>query len=484
MNMYRLLLPFTLFVCNFGYAQNLVSAKFLGSQTKGQITATFNIPFIDYGAKFYKIEYTSVDAKGLPDTLSGLLVVPDDNKKKFPMLYYQHGTSDCKTCVPSRFPGAGGDEGQLGLLFAGMGFTSLLPDYVGMGDGRGFQTYVHANTIASASLDMYDAVKSWLNGDGKSIATVNDQMFLTGYSQGGYGSMALHKAMETSRPDIKVTATSHLSGPYSLSGVMRDLMLGDQEFNFPAYLPNTVLGFNEIDGQLFAKIDQFFKSPYAAEIEKYYKGTQTLTSLNNKLITLLKANNNNKLSAGAMIIDSVKQVLLTNLNHPANLALKANDLHNWAPKAPTKIFYCKADDQVPYLNSVTAKDTMTALGAINLEVRDVLTTGNHGTCFNPAVTNTVLFFLGFRSITSDIQDVQEVAEVSIFPNPTQDYLAINGAKIGTTVDFRDINGRLLYTYKITSDREILSLFNFVPGFYNLTITNSKGVTSLHKLEKF
>lgn len=481
----KLLLPsLVLLISTFGYGQSIVSVKLSGSRTKAQITSTFNIPFIEYGAKFYKVEYTSKDAKGQPDTLSGLIVVPDDVKKRYPMAYYQHGTSDCKTCVPSRYPGSGGDEGQVGLLFAGLGFVTLLPDYVGMGDGRGFQTYVHAATIASASLDMYDAVKSWLAGDGSSIASVNDQMFLTGYSQGGYGSMALHKAMESSRSDIKVTAASHLSGPYSMSGVMRNLVLGEADYNFPAYLPNTVLGFNEIDGKLFSKIGDFFKAPYAAEIEKYYNNSQTLTVTNGKLITLLKANNNNKLAASAMIKDSIKQILLTDLSHPANLALKANDLHNWGPKAPTKIYYCTADDQVPYLNSVVARDTMTAKGAVNLEVRDVLSTGNHGACYTPAMTNTVLFFLSLRSVVSDVIDQTNSPAISIFPNPTSEYIAIDGAKIGSKIQIFDTTGKLVKTSEVNTDREVISLYELHNGLYNVSIIDNNDRRSTHKVEKY
>ena len=138
-------------------AQQLVSATFAGSKTKEQLTALFPLPFIKYGVQYYRVLYTSEDAKGKPDTLSGLMVVPNTTNLAFPRLVYQHGTADCKTCVPSNYGNAGGDEGQVGLLFGGLGFVAMLPDYVGMGNGRGFQSYVHAETIVSATMDMLDA---------------------------------------------------------------------------------------------------------------------------------------------------------------------------------------------------------------------------------------------------------------------------------------------------------------------------------------
>jgi hypothetical protein len=54
--------------------------------------------------------------------------------------------------------------------------------------------------------------------------------------------------METAKGATSVTAAAHLSGPYSLSGAMRDLILSETEYSYPAYIPNTVLGFNEAYG--------------------------------------------------------------------------------------------------------------------------------------------------------------------------------------------------------------------------------------------
>ncbi len=133
-----------IFTCQSMRGQEVISATFIGSKTKSQLISQFNVPFIGYGAKYYKVLYTSKDAKGQKDTLSGMLSVPDIAIKRYPRLVYTHGTSDCKDCVPSRYGLPGGEEGQLGLLFAGLGFVSMLPDYVGMGDGRSRPMYTPA----------------------------------------------------------------------------------------------------------------------------------------------------------------------------------------------------------------------------------------------------------------------------------------------------------------------------------------------------
>jgi Secretory lipase/Secretion system C-terminal sorting domain len=450
-------------------AQNLITAQLKGTKTKAQIGQIYNIPFLKFGAKYYKVTYESPDAKGQKDTLSGMLMVPDVVNFEFPILFYQHGTSDCKTCVPSRYTGNGG-EADLGLLFASLGYVSLLPDYVGMGDGRGFQTYVHEATTVSASLDMLSAVKSWMNTNN---IKHNGQHFLTGYSQGGYASMAIHKAMEN-MPNIEVTAASHMSGPYSLSRVMRDLVLQDKEYNFPGYLPNTILGQNEVDGTIYSDLSQVFKAPYIADIDKYHKGTLTLSALNSKLITLLKANNDNKSIAGRMLLDNVKQDILSNPNHPINIALHKNDLFRWAPKAPTKILYCKADDQVPYLNSVMANDTMKALGAAKLETIDVASAANHGACVTPALTQTVLFFSSFQRLLSDTEQLA-VDDIQLFPNPTSQECQINGLSGGETIEIYDAISELKSRIKHDNGSTLsIDVSTFAPDFYFCKIISKDG----------
>jgi len=85
------------------HTQEIVSVTLKGSRTKIQLVNQFNNPLMKNGAKYYTVLYTSTDAKGQKDTLSGLMAVPDDLRYKYPRIIYQHGTSDCKTCVPSRY---------------------------------------------------------------------------------------------------------------------------------------------------------------------------------------------------------------------------------------------------------------------------------------------------------------------------------------------------------------------------------------------
>ena len=88
---------------------------------------------------------------------------------------------------------------------------------------------MHAATEAQAGLDMLLASRSFASDMGIDIG---DHIFVAGYSQGGHGAMALHKAIQD-RPtdDLWVTASAPMSGPYSISGVMKDLILGEEAYD-------------------------------------------------------------------------------------------------------------------------------------------------------------------------------------------------------------------------------------------------------------
>lgn len=475
-----LLLVLTTIIFNSAVsAQNLISSTYKGSKTKTQLVSSFGIPIIQYGAKYYRVTYTSPDPQGMLDTLSGLLVIPDDPAKVFPRLVYQHGTSDCKACVPSNYGSSGGGEGELGLLFAGMGYVALLPDYVGMGDGRGFQTYVHAATEASAAVDMIRASNAWVTDNDVHI---NSQLFITGYSQGGHAAMALHREIETNLSgEMTVTAAAHLSGPYSISGVMRDQILSDEEYFYPAYVPNTILGYQTAYGNLFTDLSDLFKPEYIPAIQQYYNGAISLTTLNATLIQALTTNTGASV-ASRMFLDEVLTEIANNPDHPANLALQDNDVYDWTPVSPTRIFYCMADDQVPFMNSVVASEAMTANGAQNFASADVNSTADHGGCFNPAMTQTLFFFLSLQQVTVGTQEPLTAFQVSLSPNPVADMLYIHGLPATAALQMTDGNGHIVFAKKqVASSEEEINVRNFPTGIYQVQVVLPDGRTGVQQV---
>jgi hypothetical protein len=460
------------------YGQKLVSATFVGSRTKTQLQNQFSLPFIQYGCKYYAVKYTTFDVKGKVDTASGLLSIPDDATKVYPRLVYQHGTSGTRNDVPSINVKSGG-EGTVTWLLAGMGYITLAPDYLGLGSSRGYHPYVHAKSEAWVALDLMRAVDTFSLQNG---GLFNNQLFITGYSQGGHAGMALHRAIENDPSgEFKVTAAAHLSGPYSIGEVMRDLILTDKVYFYPAYIPNTVLGYNEVYG-LYKNISDFFRAPYAAEVEKLYKNQTGVSDLNDKLITML-TQNEGSCRPIKLMKDSIINVMKTQPNHPINLALKDNNTYNnWKPKAPMRLFYCMADDQVPFMNSIVARDTLTPKGAPDFAAVDVKSASNHVDCFTPAMTNTLMFLAGFQQVTVDTENPENDAlHLNMSPNPVSDVLFVRELVSAGRLQILNAESRIVANMTLTAGDHEVNVSELKAGFYIVVFQPKGGGKAITKV---
>jgi len=410
----------------------MVSYTFLGSYSQFELLVLLGQP-VDYGVDLYRITYKTPGSDNLPDTASGLLVLPQvPPGTQLPMVVYDHGTTTGPTDVPSQL--RGGFEVAMG--YGAFGFITAAPDFLGLGDSRGFHPYIHAATESSASLDMLNASLEYL--DVREPEWNPNYLFVAGYSQGGHASMAIHKEIEDFWSFVyPVTAAAHMSGPYSVSGVMRDKILSDDSYGTPSYIAYVMLGLNTIYGNLFNTVDDIFKEPFATSINNFYSGSINLTVLNNQLVAALAADGDtiNK----RMFQDSTLNNIITNPNHPINVALRENDTYNWAPAAPTRLYYCSGDEEVPYQNSIVAESAMTGLGAADVKAIDLGPTLSHRQCVIPAVLSSINFFKSFLN-PSAVADLDKGAEeLKVFPNPAHDLITLDWEKGKGGMDYEIIN---------------------------------------------
>ena len=421
--MKNLLLPLFALLFTTGLCgQTLVSATFLATQSKAEVTDAYNLSNtpVSNGIHLFKITYTTLDIKGQPDTASGLVVLPDV-VGTFPLTCYLHGTVNGPEDVPSRLDEDLEPRGDaLPAPLGAFGYVVAAPDYLGLGDSRGFHPYVHAATEASAAVDLLFATREFLQTQSVSL---NDQLFITGYSQGGHAAMALHRSIQQEYADeFTVTAAAPMSGPYSISGAMKDVIVSDEPYFFTGYLPYTILSYNEAY-DLFDDLGEYFKEPYATAIRQFASGDLDLQTLNGTLSSQLSA------QAGGvfpkrMLQDSILAIAEANdQSHPLLMALADNDVYDWQPMAPTRLFYCTADDQVTFRNSNIADSVMQANNAPDVGAIDVNPFADHGACIDPAAFSTVSFFADFQDVdirtgTRDLELVDDLLRIS--PNPAWD----------------------------------------------------------------
>ena len=89
----------------------------------------------------------------------------------------------------------------------------------------------------------------------------------------------------------------------------------------------------------------------------------------------------------------------TNVNNSLRCALSENNVYNWTPQAPIKMFHCRGDRDVIFANAEVAYQSFTNRGACCVEVVDpgapqVL---DHGGCFIPSLRAALSWFEQLRS---------------------------------------------------------------------------------------
>ena len=389
-------------------AQDLISVTVRDTLPGATANAAFDFAGFDLTAEYdvetSVVRYTMEDVDGSADTVSGAIARPlAPDGRRFPRTVYLHGTTQTKFDVPSREPSVM----SFGSLAASLGYVVLSPDFLGMGDDEGFHPYVHARTEGLAAVRMLQALAQ----DDTYAASVTERLFLAGYSQGGHASMATHELIvEEFADEFTVTAAAHMSGPYSISTVMKDsVILRDTTFRYPSFLPYTILAYQTVYPELERDLSAIFRAPYVPLVERfrdeYEAGTYPLRELNADLLAAYVATEGDSTYFPGRYLDvDFFEALRKDEDDPFNVALRDNDVFDFDNPTPTQLLYCRADDQVSYLNSLLARDSLLARGAAATQATDVGPGLDHGDCIRPAITQMVAFFEGFREAT-DLPEV-------------------------------------------------------------------------------
>ena len=404
--------------CLFAFLATPLSAQTYVSVVEQDSTSRLLLAFalrrdFDYDVRNFRVVYNTTDVFGAPTVASGLLTLPSDPANAYPLMVYSHGTVSNVDLIPGN-EAPGNLERVLIQGLGASGYITVAPDYLGLGENDApVHPYVHAASQASAGRDLLLAARQYL--DENDIA-YNDQLFLTGYSQGGHATQALHRDIQTSPGDdnLAVTAATHLSGPYSISDVMRNTLFSDSLSTLPGYIVYTYISYDYVY-DLFDDFTEIFTDEYVGIIDSFVAGRTSLDEFNTSLAVRLDRNDQ---ILGDMLQPDIREQLRTKDTTSATVrALLDNDTYDWAPEAPTVIYYCTLDEQVPFRNAIIADSVMSANGStsVSLETGGALT---HGDCIVPAVTRTLEFFAPLAEVNPvSVSTIVSASEVSVGPNP-------------------------------------------------------------------
>ena len=335
---------------------------------------------IQFDVQVYHVTYLT-SYKNQEIKASGLLAVPKNYTGSLPILSGQHGTTFEQQDAPTNFPTAfSGFE-----LFASAGYLTVIPDYIGYGVSKDiFHPYYDQKHSALAVIDLVKAAKSYAK---KNQVALNDKLFLVGYSEGGYVTMAAQKEIETNPAHgLKVTAAAAGAGGFDLTGMLAEIS-EDKPYTKPSYLAfilqsyNTVYSWNR-------PLTDFFREPYAAQIPGLFDGITTAGTINRSLTTDPKALFNPDFYANLKKADGeleLKQALVKNTIYT-----------DWVPVSPTKIYQGTEDQSVFFQNSKDTYEKLMATGAKNLEFISI-PGGTHSSSIEPMLMQVIPWFKSLKN---------------------------------------------------------------------------------------
>jgi len=312
----------------------------------------------------YRVTYSSVvpEQHNRPIVTTGLVAVPEGATGTLPLVSYQHGTVYGKEEVPS-FPEQS-PETQLAIaLFAGQGYALIGADYFGMGDTKEPESYAVKASHQQATFDMLMAAKVVL----ADLKVETGPLFLCGWSQGGYVTMAFLETLEMT--GVPVTAAATASAPLDIFLALNGFL------NFP----------RPIDAAWVNSL--FILSSFA--YENYYSVPGLARSvINDAYYDMAKAAYDRTPVDATKIPTDLHQLVRAEYFDPQFFAasaygrlLAANQVFRWVIETPVRNYYGDTDEAISVGLGRLAMTYQQAMGAGNDKVEAISTgpTSHRGT---------------------------------------------------------------------------------------------------------
>lgn len=250
----------------------------LNIATNQPLLALSGVPICDI--LMYHIEYGTVGGANEPTTASAALLVPTGFGAKCtggrPIVLYAHGTTTDRGFNMAELQNT--ETLFLAALFASQGYIVVAPNYAGYDTSTlPYHPYLIADQESKDMIDALTAARTALPLASATLTKDNGQLFITGYSQGGYVAMATHRAMQSA--DMPVTASAPMSGPYAMAAFVDAVFYG--EINGSAPVSSTLLltAYQHAYGNIYASATDVFSPEYASGIDSLLPTTMLRSEL-------------------------------------------------------------------------------------------------------------------------------------------------------------------------------------------------------------
>lgn len=301
-------------------------------------------PLVKSDVKVYKVIYKT-NVNGDEIKASGIVCFPTQTGE-YPVISFQNGTNTVNALAPSQ--NVLSNLYQMIEIVASMGYVVVVADYPGFGESVDIpHPYLVKEPTVQSLVDLLYATTELAGAEFPAI-TLKNEYYLLGYSQGGWATLALHKALELDyQNDFNLAGSACGAGPYNIS-LLFEGMVNVPTYPMPIYL-GYILNAYKAYNQFTNPITDIFKEPYASKVSSLYNGLLTSESINGQLTT----------SIPGLITADFLAGYSTSANYSSvRDALRNNSVTAWNTKKPLLLVHGGSDTQV---NPVSTENMYSAM---------------------------------------------------------------------------------------------------------------------------
>ena len=331
-----------------------------------------------FGYKSIKITYKTKDINGKDINASGLLVIPVAPKGltgfSVSLICDNHGTIFLNSEAPSVKQAKLNDpsDDNLTVMMTGYaGFAVAMPDYVGYGDSKGAVHPYILKSSAQASLDMIRASIKYMTDH---QVLFNGQLFISGYSEGGYVTMALAKDIEEHHAsEFHLKGVAPMAGPYDIESLGAYDLNASMKMVYPAFLAEIAYSYSKAYDDI--NISDLVVKPTVFETVPLFGGDYDTIPIH----VALGLADPSKGDYGfythytnELFKDSFINDYQANMNNPVRVAFAKNSVYDWTPKSKINLIQCVDDEIIPYkIETLKTYQAFMANGAQDVNITPI-----------------------------------------------------------------------------------------------------------------
>jgi pimeloyl-ACP methyl ester carboxylesterase len=341
-------------------------------------------PLLVSDVDIYRVVYKT-KIKGQEINASGLVCVPK-TPGNYPVLSFQNGTNTVNAIAPSEF--AIYPLYQYIEIVASMGYIVVIADYPGFGESVQIpHPYLVKEPTVQSLVDLLFAVKELATSELPGISLKNEY-YLLGYSQGGWATLALHKALELDyASDFNLKGSACGAGPYDIYLLLQS-MVNVTTYPMPVYLAYIVNAYTSYN-QFTNPVTDLINEPYASRLGSLFNGLLTSDQINGQLTTSIPGLITPGFLSGfaaAPKYSSVKD------------ALNVNSITAWHSYKPLLLIHGGNDKQVNPVSTGNMYSAMIQAGTSADICKKVIVPGlDHGDGIIPCMLQGIIFLMSLNT---------------------------------------------------------------------------------------